>query len=117
MESAPAYQVRLHEDVPKDLAKVPRNLASRILRAVEERLGSQPDAYGSRLAKSLKDYWRLRVGLYRVIYSISEREVRIYGVFIRRDAYEHVFRRVLGGWKEKSGEGKSKEDRDTTATS
>lgn len=88
------YEVRLHHETSRDLASIPRNLADRILAAIDQRLSSAPDRYGERLRKSLRGYWRLRVGDYRVVYSIAGRQVRVFGVMDRKEIYERVARRL-----------------------
>jgi mRNA-degrading endonuclease RelE of RelBE toxin-antitoxin system len=35
-----------------------------IRKAIEERLMTEPERYGKKLQRTLKDYWKLRVGQY-----------------------------------------------------
>jgi mRNA interferase RelE/StbE len=42
----------------------------------------------------LKGYWKLRIGDYRVVYKIAERELRILGIIHRKKMYEEVLRRI-----------------------
>ncbi|MBI4229728.1 MAG: type II toxin-antitoxin system RelE/ParE family toxin [Planctomycetes bacterium] len=79
--------------VEHDLSALPRNMQRRVLRAVESRLLTQPDRYGERLRRSLLGLWKIRVGDYRVIYEIRGRDVHIWAVGIRRDAYDTIARR------------------------
>jgi mRNA interferase RelE/StbE len=37
-----------------------------IKRAIEERLATQPETYGKPLQRTLKGYWKVRIGDYRV---------------------------------------------------
>lgn len=92
------HEIEFHHDVAGDLSRLPRNLAARILRAVEERLGRQPHIYGKRLGKSLRGYWKLRVGDYRVVFELVGKAVRIYGVMHRRDVYIRIVSRLAHGW-------------------
>jgi len=80
--------------VARDLASTPRNLAERILRAIGRRLSSAPDQYGERLRKSLRGYWKLRIGDYRIVHEIIGGEVRVYGVMERREVYDLIARRL-----------------------
>ncbi len=98
MADNPPYLVRHHPELEKDLAGVPRNIALRILRAFDERLAQEPARYGERLKRSLKGYWKLRVGDYRAVFEIVGREVRVYGVMDRREVYDRILRR-LGTWR------------------
>ncbi|MBI5344466.1 MAG: type II toxin-antitoxin system RelE/ParE family toxin [Deltaproteobacteria bacterium] len=43
--------------------------------------------------KTLKGYWKLRVGDYRVVYKISGNEVLVLGIIHRRDVYEKIGKR------------------------
>jgi len=45
-------------------------MKARIKKAIEQRLLVAPYEYGMPLRKSLKRYWKLRVGDYRVVYKI-----------------------------------------------
>jgi mRNA interferase RelE/StbE len=88
-----SYDIELHEEVAKDLAAVPRNMSVRVLDAIEQRLANHPEEPGERLRKSLRGYWKLRVGDYRVVYEIVGRKVRVYGVIHRREVYQQIARR------------------------
>ena len=80
--------------VEEDLATVPLNLQRRIARAIEARLGSAPERYGEPLRGTLKGYWKLRIGAYRVVYKIVGTEVWIFGMLHRRRIYTDVLRRL-----------------------
>ena len=80
----------------RDLAKIPRNMQGRILRAIEERLASHPGQYGQRLRKSLFGLWKLRVGDYRVVYEIQKDAVHVWLVCHRRDACKVMTQRWGG---------------------
>ena len=88
------YRILFHPEMARDLASIPKNLAERILRAIEHRLSQAPDQYGERLRKSLRGYWKLRVGDYRVVFEIVGGEVRVYGVMDRREVYDQIVRRL-----------------------
>lgn len=83
-----------------DLAKLPKNIARRILDAIEGRLATNPHVYGERLRKSLRGFWKLRVGDYRVVYEITAQQVRVYGTMHRKEVYRRIVRRLIGGWSE-----------------
>jgi mRNA interferase RelE/StbE len=89
-----AYELRYRPEVADlDLPVIPRNLQRRILKAIENRLTTEPDRYGVRLRRSLWGLWKLRVGDYRVVYEIKEREVFIWAIAHRRSVYEDLERR------------------------
>jgi mRNA interferase RelE/StbE len=82
------FLLRYHPDVRNiDLPLLDVKTKNRIRTAIENRLRSAPQDYGEPLRKTLKGYWKLRVGNYRVVYKISGAEVQILGICHRRDAY------------------------------
>jgi len=69
-------------------------LKRRIKSAIESRLAVAPHQYGEPLRKTLKGYWKLRVGDYRVVFKIVENEVWILGISHRKEVYEKIEKRV-----------------------
>jgi len=55
-----------------DLPLIDQRTKDRIGKAIEERLQTAPHDYGEPLRKSLKGYWKLRVGDYRVVFNVIE---------------------------------------------
>jgi mRNA interferase RelE/StbE len=91
------YTLRYHPRVAEDdLPDVPANLHARIARSIEGRLTTEPLRYGVPLRGTLKGYWKLRVGDYRVVFKIAGQEVRVLTILHRRDLYEAVAARL--GW-------------------
>jgi mRNA interferase RelE/StbE len=82
-----SYQISYHPDVQKDLADLPKNIKDRIQRAIEERLMKDPVKYGNPLRKSLRGYRKLRVGDYRIIYRIEERNIFVFKIGHRKEIY------------------------------
>ncbi len=90
-----AYNLIYHEDVQKvDLPGIDKKNKSIIKRAIEERLATNPEVYGRPLQRTLKGYWKLRVGEYRVVFKISGNELRIFGIIHRKRIYQHIERRL-----------------------
>jgi mRNA interferase RelE/StbE len=81
--------------VEEDLPLLPFNIQDRISRAVAARLASAPEKHGAPLKGTLKGYWKLRVGDYRVVYKIARSEVWILGILHRKRVYENVLRRMI----------------------
>ena len=89
------YRLVYHPAVPEDdLPEIPANMRARIARAVETRLTENPEQYGSPLRGTLKGYWKLRVGDYRVVYRVAEDEVRILAIRHRKKVYEYAPSRI-----------------------
>ncbi len=73
--------------VPHDLKQLgPRSIA-RILRELNEVLGSNPRA-GDPLAGQFKGLFKLRIGEYRTVYTLIGRDVLILRIRHRAKAYE-----------------------------
>jgi mRNA interferase RelE/StbE len=91
-----AMEKTYHPDVKKvDLPKIdPRNKAM-IKKAIEERLLQQPEIYGKPLRRTLKGYWKLRVGDYRIVFKITKHKIFILGIIPRKDVYPQVDQRSL----------------------
>ena len=65
-----------------------------IKRAIEKRLTTQPQIFGKPLQRSLKGYWKLRVGDYRVVFKITEDNIYIYGIIHRKEVYKLIKKRM-----------------------
>lgn len=74
----------------QDLLLIDRRTRDRIRKAIEERLQTAPHEYGEPLRKSLKGYWKLRVGDYRVVFKVVEFEVWVLGIRHRKSVYKDV---------------------------
>ena len=86
---SPTFEIIYHPDVPaKDLPRIASDVKLRIKKSIEEKLGSAPQEFGAPLRRTLKGYWKLRVGDYRVIYKVEKRTVIIFRIGHRRKVYE-----------------------------
>jgi len=91
-----AYRLSYHADVKKtDLSKIDNKNRAMIKRAIEERLAIQPEKYGSPLRRTLKGYWKLRVGDYRVVFKISGYDIFILGIMNRKIVYSQINQRAI----------------------
>ncbi len=77
------------EVLQKDLPNLTTSVKALIKKAIEEKLIIDPIHYGKPLRYSLKGYRSLRVGNYRIIYTIEAQKNRIVIIAIkhRKDAY------------------------------
>jgi mRNA interferase RelE/StbE len=78
----------------EDLKLIDNKTKDRIKKAIEERLRTSPHEYGIPLRKTLKGYWKLRVGDYRVVFKIVESSVWILGIRHRKDVYQKMDSRI-----------------------
>jgi mRNA interferase RelE/StbE len=89
------FDLRYHPDVRDvDIPQLNETLRKRIKKAVEERLTTSPQQYGEPLRKTLKGYWKLRVGDYRVVFKVAGNEVLILAIINRKDVYTKIYKRI-----------------------
>ena len=86
-----AWQVEFHPAAAKELRKLDRVVAARIVRTLETRIAplDDPRSVGSALVGEHAGYWRWRIGDYRVIARIEDERITILIVRIahRREVY------------------------------
>lgn len=88
------FELRYHPDVKSiDLPLLNAKLIIRLKNAIESRLMTAPHLYGEPLRKTLRGYWKLRVGDYRVVFKIVDEEVWVLGIIHRKRVYEEIRKR------------------------
>lgn len=89
------FKLIYHADVKKvDLPKIDMKNRSMIKKAIEKRLATHPEVFGKPLQRTLKGYWKLRVGEYRVVFKILENDILVLGIIHRKDVYQLVKKRI-----------------------
>ena len=89
------FELRYHPDVKDvDLPSINNKLKMRIKKAIQARLMTEPQRYGEPLRKTLKGYWKLRVGDYRVVFKIVKHEIWILGIIHRKKVYKDIAKRT-----------------------
>jgi mRNA interferase RelE/StbE len=85
------YEVYVEHAAEKDLKKLSAEDFHRIIPIIKA-LSDEPRPSGCRKITGSKSDGRIRIGEYRIIYEINEREkaVRIFRVKHRRDAYRYT---------------------------
>lgn len=85
-----AYKAIWHEETLKDLKKLDRTIAKKIVAKVKNYLIQDPAKLGTPLKGNLKGLYRYRIGEYRVIYVIdqAEKKIIILNVNHRRKIYK-----------------------------
>ncbi len=83
------YTVTFARSARRELEALPTSVIRRILLKIEA-LATNPRPAGCRKLVGEKDLWRIRIGDYRVIYHVLDKEhtVDIVAVRNRREAYE-----------------------------
>jgi mRNA interferase RelE/StbE len=67
------YELQVERAARRNLAGVPADDYARLERAIDA-LAEEPRPRGSKKLRAPAPMWRIRVGTYRVIYSVFERE-------------------------------------------
>ena len=80
--------IKYHPKVKsEDIPRLSSNIAVRIENAIKNRLMVNPIKYGLYLRGTLSGYRKLRVGDWRIIYKIVDKEIRIIAIGNRKDVY------------------------------
>ncbi len=91
-----AYKIVVTESAAKELRRIPAKMQDRIFEKIQD-LAEEPKPHGYKKLKNFDipgsdqdDYYRIRVGDYRVIYTIENEQVTILIMKVahRKDVYE-----------------------------
>ena len=87
------YKLVLTEDFEKQFSKLDRSIQTIIVKWIRKHLENCEDsrASGKALSANLKGYWRYRIGDYRLLVEIKDKQLIIVAISIahRSDVYEH----------------------------
>lgn len=81
-----AYKIRFKSSVEKDLRRIDKGNVRKILDKIDSELVKEPTP-GKTLSGKFKGLFRLRIGNYRVIYTISKDTVLILRIAHRKEVY------------------------------
>ena len=83
------YKVLVSKTASKELSDLPTQVVNRIIPAIKK-LGDDPRPPGCKKLKGEQDTWRIRIGDYRVIYTVDDviRIVDVRSVGHRKDIYD-----------------------------
>ena len=76
-----SYRIEVSKTAEKQLKRLSREDQKRVLAAILD-LGSDPRPHGSRKLKGYDGIYRIRVGRFRVLYSVEEKKVLIIILFM-----------------------------------
>jgi mRNA interferase RelE/StbE len=83
------YRLLYHPSVvAHDIPNLDPPVRTRIRKAIEAKLTDHPEATSKPLAHTTQRLWSLRVGDWRVIFSLREDEIWILKIGHRRDVYD-----------------------------
>ncbi len=91
MSNAPLWRVEFDPDAARELRKLGHDARHLILKYLRERIATaeNPRRFGHALLGDLKGLWRYRVGDYRIVADIRDKEIVVMVVTVghRRDVY------------------------------
>ena len=87
------WQISYHPEIEDDISGLPKNIKTRVQKAIEQRLLADPIRYGVPLRRSLYGYRKLRVGDYRVIFKLDKDTIVVLKIGHRKEVYNKVYSR------------------------
>jgi len=81
------WEIIYHKDVNNDLESVGPSAARRIMQTIDEKLTQAPEKFGDPLSNNLKNFRKLRIGDFRVVYQVFNKKVIVFVLAVgpRRD--------------------------------
>ncbi|MDX2441766.1 MAG: type II toxin-antitoxin system RelE/ParE family toxin [Desulfobacterales bacterium] len=81
------WEIVYHKDVEDDLESVGPSAARRIMQTIDEKLTQAPEKFGAPLSNNLKNFRKLRIGDFRVVYQVFNKKVIVFVLAVgpRRD--------------------------------
>jgi mRNA interferase RelE/StbE len=82
------YQIKLDRRVEKELDKIPNKIFDKIKKVIRS-LKNNPRPLGVKKLTNL-EHWRIRVGEYRILYEIDDKDkvITIFKIKHRKEAYK-----------------------------
>ncbi|MCB0585288.1 MAG: type II toxin-antitoxin system RelE/ParE family toxin [Phaeodactylibacter sp.] len=82
------YQIRIKKSAQKEIKSLPKGMTRKVVNAINS-LGDDPRPPGCKKLTGHDNYWRIRVGNYRILYSVHDNilVIEIIAVRHRKDAY------------------------------
>ncbi len=92
------WEIIYHKNVDDDLQSIGPASAKRIILTINEKLSVAPDKFGAPLSNNLKNFRKLRIGDYRVVYQLAHKKVIVFVLAVgpRRDKqiYQTASKRI-----------------------
>ena len=83
------WQISFTPEAEKELARLGAPVSKKIIEYLKERVGPNPKALGGQLKGNLREFWRWRIGEYRVLARIEDEKMLVIVVKVghRRKIY------------------------------
>jgi len=81
------WEIIYHKDVDDDLKSIGPSAARRIVTTIDKKLTTNPEKFGAPLSHHLRDFRKLRIGDFRVVYQVKQQKVVVFVLAVgpRRD--------------------------------
>ncbi len=83
-----AFEINFSERAAKEFKKLDKQVQKRIIDKLTEYAEAENLSEAKKLVNSDLGQWRYRVGDYRIIFDLAEKEIRILKVAHRSEVYE-----------------------------
>lgn len=86
------YQVLYHRNIKKDLKRLDKKVVDLFFCTVKEKILKDPYS-GVKLKGRYRNLWKIRLGDFRIVYSIENKELRIHILRIRHrnNVYDNIY--------------------------
>jgi mRNA interferase RelE/StbE len=84
--------------VSEYIPNLPKAVATRFKKAIDTKLATYPETFGTPLRGSLVPLWKLRIGDYRIVYDLKDSKVYIHAIGHRK----HIYTRIAKNRRESS---------------
>lgn len=83
------YEILLEQNAEKDLRKLQKKIFNQIIEKVKL-LSENPRPDGVKKLVNVSNFWRIRIGSFRVIYEINDtaKIIKVYKIKHRKDVYK-----------------------------
>ncbi|HAM50863.1 MAG TPA: type II toxin-antitoxin system RelE/ParE family toxin [Nitrospiraceae bacterium] len=89
------FTISYHKEVGNhDIPALPAAMKARMKSTIETKLSTYPEQYALPLRRTLKGYWKLRIGDYRVVFEFDRSTIIVLGIGHRKDIYYRMKRRM-----------------------
>ena len=89
-----AWRIEFTPEAEKQLSKIERQSAKRIIQFLKDRISpaEDPRAFGKPLKGALREFWRYRVGDYRIMCRMEDAQLLVLVIRVahRREVYRKI---------------------------
>ena len=86
------WKIIYHKDVDDDLKSVGPAAARRIILTIDEKLTKAPEKFGAPLSNNLKNFRKLRIGDFRVVYQIRNKKIIVFVLAVGPRKDKQIYR-------------------------